>query len=1035
VSQSSDVTSEPTDSAASSASSSTERLRQLISTLGELLPAQGPITAFVFLNTLQALESIPFDTGLQQGSRIFGAEPYLTEEQYHYKLTQGRIRKTDVESVLDDDLVTSGDDTIASLVSRRELRLAMLTNVVRTGPAEELRWFVAETDALRIMRPEVTLDVRKRFIDRTRRWVMHEYKSQASESAVIDKLMTNFDATTIERWSDATWEAFALHALWAVCEIGEQQAALPIPNTSSLLRHRDVLLKASGEDSDTLVHEVLIRYCAAFTDQGFADWPLPQREQGFFRAFCALYQQQVGPPDRWRWELHQETKRILQNGTTAMESLQESLDILGVVETEWNDYITASLVALKGWAGLIYQLDVRRDRVAFPVPEGSLLEFLAVRFLLERIALSYLARKTLQYTGTLNEMRQRCNGHTENTSPAAVSEQRTFLLFHVAQLFGWSPAKLSALPVEDWRSLLCELEGFHHIERRRLLHAAFERRFRIQALDALSIHAERAPEIVEQPLFQAVFCIDAREESFRRHIEEIHPQAETFGAAGFFVVPMYYRGASDAHFSTLCPIVIRPQHWVTEEVVLTLEEEHLMRAKTRKALGTASHRMHKVSRSAAMGAVLTASFGVLASVPLVARVLFPRLASRIQRTASRLVEAPRITRLRLERQAEKPSPEESGIGFSLEEMATMSERMLRDINLTKNFARIVMFLGHGSFCLNNPHKSAYDCGACSGSAGGPNARALAAFLNDVRVREILKTRGLNIPLDTHFLGGLHNTCDDTVTFFDLDQLPTRFFPDFRATREVLEEACERNAHERCRRFDTAPLSISYEQAHQHVEGRSQDLAQVRPEFGNATNALCFVGRRSRIRGLFLDRRSFLHSYDASTDDADFNILGRILGAVVPVCSGINLQYFFSSIDSPGWGCGTKLPHNITSLLGVMDGYTSDLRPGLPWQGVEIHEALRLLFVIEAPPKAMQLIMQRNATVRNILVNSWAQLSLLDPHSCRVSVFRNGEFEPYTPSAKHLPTAPSSLDWYRGWRDHLAFAQISPYFPSRSTHTL
>ena len=57
-----------------------------------------------------------------------------------------------------------------------------------------------------------------------------------------------------------------------------------------------------------------------------------------------------------------------------------------------------------------------------------------------------------------------------------------------------------------------------------------------------------------------------------------------------------------------------------------------------------------------------------------------------------------------------------------------------------------------------------------------------------------------------------------------------------------------------------------------------------------------------------------------------------------------MQYFLSYVDSPGWACGTKLPHNITSLLGVMDGAASDLRPGLPWQSVEIHEPVRLLFV-------------------------------------------------------------------------------------------
>ena len=81
------------------------------------------------------------------------------------------------------------------------------------------------------------------------------------------------------------------------------------------------------------------------------------------------------------------------------------------------------------------------------------------------------------------------------------------------------------------------------------------------------------------------------------------------------------------------------------------------------------------------------------------------------------------------------------------------------------------------------------------------------------------------------------------------------------------------------------------------------------------------------------------------------VLTRILQAAVPVCAGISLEYYFSYVDNTGWGCGTKLPHNITSLLGVMDGAASDLRTGLPWQMVEIHEPVRLLFVIETTAEA------------------------------------------------------------------------------------
>ena len=191
-----------------------------------------------------------------------------------------------------------------------------------------------------------------------------------------------------------------------------------------------------------------------------------------------------------------------------------------------------------------------------------------------------------------------------------------------------------------------------------------------------------------------------------------------------------------------------------------------------------------------------------------------------------------------------------------------------------------------------------------------------------------------------------------MTYFDLDRLPESHQTEFERVRRDLDETCDRNAHERCRRFESAPLDMSFAAARRHVEARAEDLAQTRPECGHATNALCIVGRRSRTRGLYLDRRAFLTSYDPTQDDDDAFTLTRLLPAAVPVCGGINLEYYFSYVDNAGYGCGTKLPHNVTSLLGVMDGAASDLRTGLPWQMVEIHEPVRLLFVIETTPETM-----------------------------------------------------------------------------------
>jgi uncharacterized protein YbcC (UPF0753/DUF2309 family) len=145
--------------------------------------------------------------------------------------------------------------------------------------------------------------------------------------------------------------------------------------------------------------------------------------------------------------------------------------------------------------------------------------------------------------------------------------------------------------------------------------------------------------------------------------------------------------------------------------------------------------------------------------------------------------------------------------------------------------------------------------------------------------------------------------------------------------------------------------------------------------------------------------------------------------VIPVCAGISLEYYFSCVDVAVLGCGSKLPHNIASLLGVMEGAASDLRPGLSYQMIEIHEPLRLLFVIETTPAAMLTIMDRNPTIGRLVRNGWVQLATLDPDGPTIQLFRSGEFQPYRPQSNRLPVVSCSGDWYRGWRDHLGFARI------------
>jgi uncharacterized protein YbcC (UPF0753/DUF2309 family) len=186
--------------------------------------------------------------------------------------------------------------------------------------------------------------------------------------------------------------------------------------------------------------------------------------------------------------------------------------------------------------------------------------------------------------------------------------------------------------------------------------------------------------------------------------------------------------------------------------------------------------------------------------------------------------------------------------------------------------------------------------------------------NRPAVRAALRERGIAIPDDTWFVGGNHDTCSDAVEWFDLSAMPTGHRPDFQRLCHSLDRARTLSAHERTRRFEAANPNAEPEEALHHVEERSEHLGEPRPEYGHCTNAVCLVGRREKTRGLFFDRRAFLVSYDPERDPRD-EALARVLGAVIPVCGGISLEYYFSTVDNEGYGCGTKLPHNITGLVG------------------------------------------------------------------------------------------------------------------------
>ena len=691
-----------------------------------------------------------------------------------------------------------------------------------------------------------------------------------------------------------------------------------------------VLDRVDGGMWTSFVTERISLHCAAYFDLGQATLKMPWRDSSLYAAWRRAAAIDRSPAMMGLENFRSNVARLPDQPRSV---IAWALGQLGISDAAVERYLHASLLGIGGWAAWTRYLRWQAELAGRK--DDTIVDLLAIKLAWD--VLLFRAKR----------------------SAALVARWREMLA-------------ASMRPPSSKRQAAAEID-------RVLLNAseiAFQRRV-IAGLAGDRGAMTGPTKVPQRPAVQAAFCIDVRSEVFRRSLETVAPAAQTIGFAGFFGIFIEYVPLGSSAGRSHVPVIFNPAYRVYEQIKDGDTRANAQQAaRRRERIGIAkAWKGFKFSAASCFSFVeaagltyapklLSDSFGWTRPVANPATQGLDK--SLLDRIGPSLATAPEADCC--------PHDDQPGIPES--DRVDHAERILRAMSMTGNFGRLVLLAGHGSSSVNNPHATALDCGACAGQTGEASARVVAALLNQAEVRHGLRERGIAIPADTWFLAGLHDTTTDDVRLFDTAEVPDLLAEDLTQLRQWLEQAGDLTRLQRAALLGTTGLPDREVAA--NVRRRGRDWSQVRPEWALANNAAFIAAPRGRTRDADLEGRTFLHEYQWQTDSG-FQILELIMTAPMVVANWINMQYYGSVVDNRHFGSGNKVLHNVVGgAIGVLEGNGGDLRVGLPMQSLHdgerwVHEPLRLSVFIEAPESAIEEVIARHETVRQLVDNGWLHL--------------------------------------------------------------
>ncbi len=619
------------------------RLLGLVKLASERVAVTWPMHTLIQQNPLHDLEDLPFNKAVVQGKLQQGGEGYLSNPIYRRYYQSGRILQKHLDTALQ------------AIASQNKISLANHT----------------------LTHLEV---LRAHFI--------HGFSAPSPE--ILETSIENHsDALLIKKIADRFYASIQPIDIAREIDTFTEDYHSGLGRCLSLSGWFDHIF---GTEISEKINQEMIKWCLPFLDEGQAPWPFPFREKGLFQSWkiMASHEWDFGGIPKMR-------KKLLETPDLAADALLESLEKLGIPEEAWQDYLGMHLSALPGWTAFIKWRTEHHDyrwQEAYPI---DLVQVLAIRLWYERERLTPFSREFMDSDGTmqailaftesypktlfllrertekrlsasdakavdhLSAFPLRSNYHAwETLADQYVEEIRTKNVLMASLSAAWrlvsliktldcSPETLLKSHPKDLKQYIDWIDAAPETTHGPVWLEAFEAGYQEALIKKLRNNTEEIQVLKEKrPHAQAVFCLDVRSGSFRRHLKKIG-HYETFGFAGFFTVFIRYMAFDRHHETDLYPAVVKAKNTV-KEIPRPSQKEKVPRYHAGAALIHAAHTLlHDLKENVITPYVMVESIGWFFGIPLIGKTLFPSAYQKFSRWLRQHLAPPVATTMTIDK--------------------------------------------------------------------------------------------------------------------------------------------------------------------------------------------------------------------------------------------------------------------------------------------------------------------------------------------------------------------------------------------------